>query len=201
LGVRSQAERRRLLGSMQTIRSILDISQPAPARSFSLRSHRPGDIGWIIHRHGVLYHQEYGWDERFEALVGRILSAFVEDHDPRWERCWIAEVNGEIAGCVFLAKDSETLARLRCLLVEPWARGMGIGSQLVGECVRTARELGYERMTLWTNSVLISARRIYQHEGFSLVEESHHHSYGHDLVGQNWELDLREEPTSSSSEG
>ena len=159
-----------------------------------LRSPRPGDMGWVIHRQAVLYHREFGWDERYEALTCRILADFVEHFDPARERCWIAERDGEIAGCVFVVRHPEHagVAKLRMLYVEPWARGSGLGRRLVREVTEFARAAGYDTVTLWTNSVLVSARRIYEAEGYRLVTEEHHHSFGHDLVGQYWELPLRE---------
>jgi len=189
LGELSEGDQRRLLEAMHTIEDILDtgfkFSEP-----FFLRQHEPGDMGWVVHRHGVLYAQEYGWDERFEALVAQIVADFINNYDPVKECCWIAEMSGEIVGCVFLVKASDTVAKLRLLLVEPKARGLGLGTRLVEECIRFARRGGYTTLTLWTNSVLDAARRIYEEHGFELVEEEEHHSFGHNLVGQNWELAL-----------
>jgi DNA-binding MarR family transcriptional regulator/N-acetylglutamate synthase-like GNAT family acetyltransferase len=189
LGGLSEADRRRLLESMRTIESILDKSFKF-SEPFILRGHEAGDMGWIVHRHGVLYAQEYGWDERFEALVARIVADFVDNYDPAKERCWIAEMQGEIVGCVFVVRESNEVAKLRLLLVEPDARGLGLGTRLVEECIRFARDCGYEKITLWTNSVLHAARHIYEEHGFQLVEEAEHHSFGHRLIGQNWELEL-----------
>ena len=168
----------------------MDEGSKLPDAPYIIRDVRPGDIGWIIHRQGVLYNQEYGWDEKFEALVAEIAGKFFTSYDPKRERCWIAERNNEIIGCIFCVKESKTVARLRLLYVEPSARGLGVGSRLVDECISFAKRAGYRKLTLWTNSVLHSARRIYEHAGFYKVSEEKHHSFGHDLVSQTWELKL-----------
>jgi DNA-binding MarR family transcriptional regulator/GNAT superfamily N-acetyltransferase len=201
LGALSAAEQDRLVGAMRTIEELLGaqpeakVPSEAKVRSeakvpYLLRPHEPGDMGWVVHRHGILYAREYGWDERFEALVARIVADFADNFDPAKERCWIAESDRAILGCVFVVKESDTVAKLRLLLVEPEARGLGLGTRLVEECVRFARSRGYDKLTLWTNSVLDAARRIYEEKGFEIVEEEEHHSFGKDLVGQNWELKL-----------
>jgi DNA-binding MarR family transcriptional regulator/N-acetylglutamate synthase-like GNAT family acetyltransferase len=189
IGRLSPANRNRLVEAMRVIEEALG-AQPEQKIPYMLRQHQPGDMGWITHRHGVIYNEEYGWDEEFEALVAEIAAKFIRNYDPKRERCWIAERGGEIVGSVFLVKKSKTVAQLRLLLVEPSARGMGIGKRLVDECMRFARQTGYKKITLWTNSMLDAARHIYQEAGFRLVEEEPHHSFGHDLVGQNWELKL-----------
>ncbi len=182
--------RRRLTTAMSDIRAVLG-GRETEGGAARLRALAPGDIGWIVHRQTVLYHQEYGWDWTYEGLASRILGAFVEGFDPVREDGWIAERHGAIVGSIFLMKGDEAgLARLRLLYVEPDARGHGLGRMLVETCIGRARELGYSRLTLWTNDVLVSARRIYQAAGFRLTAEAPHHSFGHDLVGQTWEMDL-----------
>ncbi|MFZ7101613.1 MAG: bifunctional helix-turn-helix transcriptional regulator/GNAT family N-acetyltransferase [Peptococcaceae bacterium] len=187
----SEEERQRLLKAMCTIENILNKKSFTFSEPFVLRSHQPGDMGWITHRHGVLYAQEYGWDESFEALVAQIGSDFINNFKPGRERCWIAEINGEIVGSAFIVQAGETTAKLRLLLVEPKARGLGLGTRLVEECIRFAKRTGYRKMVLWTNSILLEARHIYQKLGFEMTEADTHHSFGHDLVGETWELNLK----------
>ena len=189
LGNLSAAEHHRLIEAMRTIEALLG-ARSEPKMPYLLRPHQPGDMGWVVHRHGALYAEEYGWDETFEALVAEIAAKFIRNYDRRRERCWIAEREGEIVGSVFLVKQSNAVAKLRLMYVEPKARGLGIGSRLVHECIRFARQVGYRKMTLWTNSVLHAARHIYKKAGFRLVREERHHSFGQDLVGETWELDL-----------
>jgi len=185
----SQTNQSRLVESMNTIQSLLG-SEPEHSVPYLLRPHQPGDMGWVVQKHGVLYNSEYGWDEMFEGLVAEIVGEFIKHFDPKRERCWMAEMNGEIVGSVFLVKKNDEIAKLRLLIVDPKARGLGIGKRLVDECIRFARRTGYRKITLWTNNVLLAARHIYKSAGFQLVEEEPHHSYGHDLVGETWELEL-----------
>jgi DNA-binding MarR family transcriptional regulator/GNAT superfamily N-acetyltransferase len=190
LGRFDEADQIRLVDAMATVRSLLEPTVAA-GPTVVLRAPDPGDLGWVVARHGALYAAEYGWDGTFEGLVARIVADFVADHDPARERAWIAEVDGDRAGCVFCVARTADTAALRILLVEPWARGRGVGAALVGECVRFARAAGYAELMLWTNDVLTSARRLYQAAGFELVDSEPHHSFGHDLVGQTWRLPLR----------
>ena len=189
LGPLSERAQARLVEAMATVEQLLGARSKATP-PYLLRPHQVGDMGWVVGRHGALYAQEYNWNMEFEALVAEIVATFIKNFDARRERCWIAEVDGAPVGSVFLVKQSDEVGKLRLLLVEPQARGMGIGARLVAECIRFARLAGYRTLTLWTNDVLVAARRIYQAAGFRLVQEEKHHSFGHDLVGQNWELDL-----------
>ena len=184
----SDDQQHRLVGAMKTIEAIL-----APAslpRTVVLRLPRSGDFGWVVERHGAVYADEYGFDATFESLVARIIVEYVEHANPDRQAAWIAEVQGERVGCVFCMRETERVARLRLLLVEPTARGLGIGARLVDECITFARRAGYERITLWTNDVQHAARHIYERAGFQLLKEEAHHSFGQDLVGQDWELTL-----------
>jgi DNA-binding MarR family transcriptional regulator/GNAT superfamily N-acetyltransferase len=179
-----------LTSAMSRVQNIL--AGPAQARpaAYVLRSPGPGDLGWVVRQHGVMYADEYHFDAGFEALVARIVADYANDHDPRREAAWIAEVNGEPAGCVFCVRKDDSTAQLRLLLVDPAARGLGIGARLVSECVSFARRAGYAELVLWTNDILTAARHVYQAAGFQLVDEERHHSFGHDLTGQTWRLTL-----------
>ena len=182
-------DQKRLVSALATAHSILSLEQSAPT-SYILRPPEPGDFGWIVQRHGELYAQEYGWNEKFEGLVADIVGQFVQNFDPVYERCWIAEADGERAGCAFVVKESATIGKFRLLLVEPKARKLGIGSRLVNECIRFARTVGYKNVNFWTNNVLKDARRIYDRMGFTLVHEERHSRFGPELVGQTFEKDL-----------
>jgi len=186
------ARRPRLLAALRDVQGMLSDQQDEPSKGPVIRTYRMGDVGWAIERHARLYAEEYGWNEEFEALVAKLFARFANEHDPAKERFWVAELDGERVGCVFVARNEKdpSVAQLRCLLVDPKGRGFGIGRRLVGECIAFARAAGYRRMMLWTNDILVAARRLYEAAGFKLVEEERHHSFGHDLVGQVWELDL-----------
>ena len=183
----SEPQQEQLVQAMGQIHGLL--GEPEAA-SYVLRDPQPGDMGWIVHRQGLLYFQEYGWNADFEALVAEIVATYVQAFDPRSDRCWIAEKDGQVVGSVFVVRQDETTAKLRLLYVDANARGLGIGHRLVDECLRFARQAGYKKMVLWTNSILIDARRIYEKAGFQLVKEEAHHSFGKDLIGQTWALDL-----------
>jgi DNA-binding MarR family transcriptional regulator/GNAT superfamily N-acetyltransferase len=190
--------RPRLAEALRTVRDILGDEPSAPSRppgDVVLREPRPGDLGWIVQRNAAVYAAEYGFNTDYEGLVARIVADFAEDHDPHLERVWIAELDGRPVGCVMCVRDdAPATARLRLLLVEPDARGLGIGDRLVGACVDFARDVGYREMVLWTNDVLAAARRIYQRHGFALVAEKPHRSFGRDLNGQDWRLELHATP-------
>ncbi len=189
LATLSPAERARLVGALGLVEHLLG-DAPPPRVPYILRPPRIGDLGFVVHRQAALYAREYAWNGEFEALLAEIVAAFIREFDPIRERCWIAEREGEVAGSVFIVRVSDELAKLRMLYVEPSARGLGIGARLVEECLAFARAAGYRRMTLWTNDILTAARRIYQRAGFRLVASEPHRSFGHDLVGENWERDL-----------
>jgi DNA-binding MarR family transcriptional regulator/GNAT superfamily N-acetyltransferase len=183
------AKQQKLVEALDTVQRLLD--EPAEKRApFVLRPHEPGDMGWIIRRQTQLYAQEHGWDGTFEAMLAEISGKFIANYDPRWERCWIAERNGEMVGSVFLVKARKNVGQLRMLYVEPSARGLGIGATLVNACIEDARAKGYKKLILWTNDILASARKIYIGAGFRLEKEERHDSFGKKLVGQYWSLDL-----------
>jgi DNA-binding MarR family transcriptional regulator/GNAT superfamily N-acetyltransferase len=182
-------DQQRIVAAMATIEQLLERRRTSGA-NVVLREVRPGDLGWIVHRHGAVYAQEHGYDASFEALVAEITARFVREYDPARERGWVVELNGEIVGSVLLVKKSQRVAKLRLLLVEPHARGLGIGRKLVAACIAFARGAGYDRITLWTQSTLVAARRVYEQAGFQLKHEEPHRSFGHDLVAQTWELAL-----------
>ena len=188
LGPLPEPVRDALAGALHTVMRALD-DQPRPPMVV-LRGLRPGDLGWIAQRHGEVYAREYGWSQSFEAFVARIVADYLDHHQPGRENAWIAEVDGQRAGCVFCVRNDDETAQLRVLLVEAWARGHGLGARLVDECVQFARDSGYRKLVLWTNDILVAARRIYVAAGFELVDEERHHSFGKDLVGQFWGLRL-----------
>jgi DNA-binding MarR family transcriptional regulator/GNAT superfamily N-acetyltransferase len=189
----SKKERQGLVSAMGKVTTLLGAEHAQAVASvprITFRDYRSGDIGWLVYRHAVIYRQEFGWNEEFEALVAEILAAFVRNYDPKCERCWVADRGGVAVGSVFLVKETDEIGRLRLLFVDPSARGLGIGRKLVDACVEHAREVGYQKVTLWTNDVLVSARRIYQAAGFKLVKQWEDHAFGKHLVGQDWEIEL-----------
>ena len=182
-------DRAAVVDAMAVIKHTLGPQAEKP-RGFQLRSHRPGDIGWVVSRHGTIYAQEYGWDISFEALVAEITAQFIKSYDPSREHCWIAEVDGEPVGSIFLVNGSDEVAKLRLLIVDKKARGLGVGRALTEQCIRFARDAGYTSITLWTQSILVAARKIYQDAGFVLVATEPHRSFGQSLIGETWELQL-----------
>jgi DNA-binding MarR family transcriptional regulator/GNAT superfamily N-acetyltransferase len=190
LGTLKTGEQAKLVGAMETIETLLGEPPASTARSYILRAPKHGDFGWIVARHAALYAEEYGWVEPFEGLCAQIVADFVNNYDAKRERCWIAEMNGENVGCIMLAKDSAEVARIRLLLVEPKARGLGLGHRLVDECVRFARQAGYGKITLWTHSVLTAARRVYEKAGFTLTASEPRHTWSKDVVAEYWDLEL-----------
>ena len=182
------AHRQKLVQAMQTVQTVLE---PQPGKSkITLRAHRPGDMGWVIQAHGAIYEQEYGWGVRFEALVAEIAAKFIQNFDPKRERCWIAEMDGAPVGSVFVVKESASTAKLRLLIVEPPARGQGLGKRLVAECIAFARRAGYKKLVLWTQSNLLAARAIYAAQRFKKIKSEPHREFGIPLVGEYWELAL-----------
>lgn len=188
----TEEERSALVRSMEAIEGMLGGEKAAEGKAFVLRTHRPGDMGWVVSRQALLYTREYGWDERYESLAARIVADFIDQYEPERERCWIAERDGEPVGCVFLLRDraAEETARLRLLHVEAAARGLGLGKALVRQCTEFARQAGYRRIVLWTNSVLSAARHLYESEGYRLIEEEERENFGKKLTSQTWELTL-----------
>lgn len=189
LGALQETDRERLSRAFATIEGVFG-NRGDGRVPYVLRPPQPGDMGWIVHRHGALYAQDYGWDETFEGLVAGIVAEFVQTCDPKAERCWIAEMDGAVVGSVFVVRASNGVAKLRLLLVEPHVRGLGIGGRLIDECVRFACRVGYRKMTLWTQSMLVAARHLYEQAGFTLVDSAPHRSFGKDLVGETWDLPL-----------
>jgi len=185
------AQRQQLVQAMGTVQSLLEpAATPAKPQAVILRDPAPGDIGWVVQQHGEIYAREYGWDSSFEALVAGIAGEFLLKFQPEWERCWIAELNGERVGAIFVVRKSASVAQLRLLILAPAARGLGLGGRLVDECIAFARRKGYKKMVLWTNSCLLAARGIYAKRGFQLTKAEPHESYGQQLVGETWELKL-----------
>ena len=185
----SSSERKQLVEAALTVHRLLG-DKLEPKTPYLLREHQPGDLGWIVHRQAILYAEEYGWDGTYEALAAEIVAQFIKNFDPRRERCWVAEKNGARVGAVFVAKASDEIAKLRLLHVEAEARGLGIGKRLVEECIRFSRRAGYQKLILWTQSILHAARHIYEQAGFHVVQQQQHHSFGKDLIAETWELSL-----------
>ncbi|MGH8821128.1 MAG: bifunctional helix-turn-helix transcriptional regulator/GNAT family N-acetyltransferase [Rhodoferax sp.] len=183
-------EQQKLVSAMVTVQRLLAPADPTPTRSIVLRDPQPGDLGWVVQQHGEIYAREYGWNSEFEALVADIVGKYLKNLQPDFEKCWIAELDGERVGAVFVVRKSATVAQLRLLILGPQARGLGLGGRLTDECIAFARSKGYKKMRLWTNSCLDAARAIYAKRGFRLVKSEPYHGFGHDLVGETWELRL-----------
>ena len=191
LAALAPGDQRKVVGAMATVQRLLGgDTEPAPIRTVLLRDPGPGDMGWVVQQHGEIYAREYGWNSEFEALVADIAGKYLKNHQPHCEKCWVAEIDGERAGAVFVARKSATVAQLRMLILTPLARGLGLGGRLVDECIAFARSKGYKKMVLWTNSCLDAARAIYTKRGFTLVKNEPYHGFGKDLVGETWELKL-----------
>jgi DNA-binding MarR family transcriptional regulator/GNAT superfamily N-acetyltransferase len=186
----SESEQQRVVTAMDTIETLIEREPQTVPRRYTLRPHRPGDMGWIVQKHGELYAKEYGWDSTIEAITADIVSAFLKNYDPKRERCWIAEIDGEPAGSVFLVRDSDEVARIRLLIVDPKARGLGIGRDLAERSIAFAREAGYRKITLWTHAVLTAARAIYERAGFKRTRQWVHEDFGKPLESETWELEL-----------
>lgn len=191
LAALAPADQQKLVSAMTTVQRLLaGPDAPAATRTVILRDPQPGDMGWVVQQHGEIYAREYGWNGEFEALVADIAGRYLKNYQPGWEKCWIAEIDGERVGAVFVVRKSATVAQLRMLILAPGARGLGLGGRLTDECLAFARTKGYKKMVLWTNSLLEAARAIYAKRGFVLTHSEPHHSFGHDLVGETWELRL-----------
>ncbi|WP_431096153.1 bifunctional helix-turn-helix transcriptional regulator/GNAT family N-acetyltransferase [Polaromonas aquatica] len=191
LAALAPGDQRKVVSAMATVQRLLaGETTPAAIRTVLLRDAEPGDMGWVVQQHGEIYAREYGWNSEFEALVADIAGKYLKNHQPEWEKCWIAEVDGERAGAVFVVRKSATVAQLRMLILTPQARGLGLGGRLTDACIAFARGKGYKKMVLWTNSCLDAARGIYTKRGFTLVKSEPYHGFGKDLVGETWELKL-----------
>jgi DNA-binding MarR family transcriptional regulator/GNAT superfamily N-acetyltransferase len=190
LAALAPADQQKIVSAMATVEQLLAGPEVPATRTVILRDPQPGDMGWVVQQHGEIYAREYGWNSEFEALVADIAGKYLKNHQPDWEKCWIAEIDGERVGAVFVVRKSATVAQLRMLILTPAARGLGLGGRLTDECLAFARSKGYKKMVLWTNSLLKAARAIYAKRGFVLTQSEPHHSFGHDLVGETWELRL-----------